>query len=261
MERSHKYLAVAEAAAFEAAFLLLAWLLEPRGGYGWYSKAVMILLALAGLAIHGLRGRYNPLPRDTSFSLFWAASLALLFLCAAGLAAAAASLAGSLRLVDPGILLVDLVWFMVFVGFAEELFFRGYIQARLNEAFTSTYRSFLGIRFEWHQGTLITGLAFFGLPHLLTGVNPFRGSVHFDAATLLITASACFMGVVWGVIKERTGGVLVPAVFHGLLDFTVFGVGRATGPLFSAAAAGLVLFVFFTYMLPRMLGGITSSGS
>jgi len=248
-----KLLAVLEVSLFETAFFVSAWLLERGGGYGWYSKTVMIILGLAGLALHGLKGRYSPLPRNLARSLLWSAAVAALLLGGALAAIAASALAGTLRPVDPLAVLVDLAWFTVFVGFAEELFFRGYVQARLNEAFDSTYGSFLGVRFEWHQGTLITGVLFFGLPHLLTGVNPFTGYFHVGAATILMTLSACFMGVVWGVLKEETGGIILPAVFHGLLDFATFSVARATGIMFSAAAVGAALFLFFTYLLPRML--------
>ncbi|RJS90809.1 hypothetical protein CW705_05275 [Candidatus Bathyarchaeota archaeon] len=70
-----------------------------------------------------------------------------------------------------------------------------------------------------------------------------------------VTASACFIGVVLGVIKEKTGGVLLPAVIHGLLDFTTFGVGRVTGLLLSGIASAAALFLFFAFLFEKILLG------
>jgi len=220
-----------------------------------YSKAVMIVLGVLGLFLHGARGRYNPLPRDWGFSLKWSARVGLLFLACSVVAVAVSASLGFFRPVDAGALLVDFVWFLVFVGFAEETFFRGYVQERLNEVFSGVFGSFLGVRFEWHRGTLIAGVFFFGLAHLLGAVNPFTGRFALDYVLLGVTASACFIGVVLGVIKEKTGGVLLPAVIHGLLDFTTFGVGKVTGLLLSGIASVVALFLFFAFLFEKILLG------
>ena len=247
--------AVLEVSVFEALFFLSAWFFEAAvgGGYGWYSKAVMIVLGFLGLLLHRARGRYNPLPRDLGFSLKWSARVGLLFLACSAVAVAVSVFLGFFRPVDAGGLLLDFVWFLVFVGFAEELFFRGYVQERLNEVSTGKFGTFLGVRFEWHKGTLIAGVFFFGLAHLLGAVNPLTGRFALDTVLLGVTASACFMGVALGVIKEKTGGVLLPAVIHGLLDFTTFGVGRVTGLLLSGIASAAALFLFFAFFFERIL--------
>jgi len=247
--------AVLEVSVFEALSLLSAWFFESvaGGGYGWHSKAVMIVLGILGLFLHGLRGRYNPLPRDLGFSLKQSGYVAVLFLSCSAAAVAFFMFLGSFRSVDAEALLLDIIWFLVFVGFAEELFFRGYVQERLNEVFTGKFDGFLGVRFEWHRGTLISGVFFFGLPHLLGAVNPFTGRFSLDYVLLGVTASACFMGVVLGVIKEKTGGILLPAVIHGLLDFTTFSVGKVTGLLLSSIASAAALFLFFAFLYERIL--------
>jgi len=247
--------AVLEVSVFEALFFLSAWFFEAvmGEGYGWYSKAVMIVLGVFCLFLHGLRGRYNPLPRDLKFSLKWSGYVAVLFLSCSVTAVAFSAFLGFFRSVDAKALPLDLVWFLVFVGFAEELFFRGYVQERLNEVSTGKFGTFLGVRFEWHRGTLIAGVFFFGLAHLLGAVNPLTGRFALDTVLLGVTASACFMGVALGVIKEKTGGVLLPAVIHGLLDFTTFGVGRVTGLLLSGIASAAALFLFFAFFFERIL--------
>jgi len=247
--------AVLEVSVFEALFFLSAWFFEAvvGGGYGWYSKAVMIVLGVLGLLLHGARGRYNPLPRDLGFSLKWSGYVAGLFLACSAVAVAVSVFLGFFRPVDAWSLLLDFVWFLVFVGFAEELFFRGYVQERLNEVFTGRFGSFLGVRFEWHRGTLIAGVFFFGLAHLLGAVNPFTGRFALDAVLLGVTASACFMGVVLGVIKEKTGGVLLPSVIHGLMDYATFGIGRVTGLFVSSLASVAALFLFFVFFFEKIL--------
>ena len=102
---------------------------------------------------------------------------------------------------------------------------------------------------------------FFGLPHLLTGINLFTGRVLFSPLLIMVTIFACFLGVVWGVIREKTGGVWVSSVMHGFIDFLTFGVGRFTGLLVSNIAAIVALFLFFYLMFPRLLlEEIRSSG-
>ncbi len=247
--------AILEVSVFEAVFFVCAWHFEAALGrsYGWYSKAAMIFLGFGGLLLHGMRGRYYPLSRNLGFSLKWSAYVGLLFLSCSVVAAAFSIFLGSFRPPSVRTLLSDLVWFLVFVGFAEELFFRGYVQERLNEAFRGRFSSILGVRFEWHQGTLIAAVLFFGVPHLLTAVNPFTGRAIFSVGVLAVTASACFMGVVLGVIKEKTGGILLPTVIHGLLDFTVFGIGRATGLFISSITSVVALFLFFALCFERIL--------
>lgn len=62
-----------EVSVFETLFFLYAWFFEAvvDGEYGWYSKAVMIVLGVLGLLLHGARRRYNLLPRYIGFSLKW----------------------------------------------------------------------------------------------------------------------------------------------------------------------------------------------
>ncbi|RLE58239.1 MAG: hypothetical protein DRJ35_08260 [Thermoprotei archaeon] len=252
---SEKLKALIEVSILETVFFIIAWFFEAvlGNGYGWYSKSVMIILALLGLVVHGFRGRYNPMPKNLVFSLKWSAAIGVLFLFDILVALILSLFLGSFKAPNIYGILVDLVWFMVFVGFAEELFFRGYIQERLNDAFSERFKSILGVKFEWHQGTLIAGVMFFGIPHLLVAWNPFTGRLALSATIVAVAVSASFMGVIWGVLKEKTGGVILPAVFHGLLDFSVFGVGQMTGMLASGIASGIGVFVFFAFLFEKIL--------
>ena len=114
-------------------------------------------------------------------------------------------------------LLARIVLALVFVAFLEEVFFRGYIQSRLNESFGKPY-SFHGVSFG--AGLLIAA-AIFGLMHPLAApdeTTPWAWAVW--------TATG---GLIFGFLREKTGAVVTPAIVHGviLLPGVLFGaVGK-----------------------------------
>lgn len=109
-------------------------------------------------------------------------------------------------------LLRRLLTALVFVGLLEEFFFRGYVQSRLNEAFGRPY-SLGGV--DYGAGLVLAALVF-GLFHPLSvvGDNPW--------AWALWTAVG---GLTFGYLREKSGGVLTPALVHGvmLLPGVLFG--------------------------------------
>ncbi len=236
--------AILEVALAESAFFISAWVLQPPEGYGWHSKLVMIALALLGILAHGKLKEYGLIPKDFRESLKWSAYVLALFLTPSAL------LVAFYRSPVKEVL-INLAWFYIFVGLAEELFFRGYVQSRLNEAFTKKYGKFLWARVEWSQGTLITAVFFFGLPHLITSSNPLAGTFRVGLDDILITASAIFLGLVFGVVRERVGCVYVPAVLHGSIDFVTLGLEVPT--TYSASLSAFLIFVFFAFMFERMI--------
>jgi len=255
VSKGPRYTALVEVTVFLAIFFIVAWYLQAclGGSYGWGSKAVMIALALVGIFIHKDPKRYGLIPKDIRFSLKWSLYVALLFVTTSLAFIVVAFITGAARSVDLGTLAIDALWFFVFVGFAEELFFRGYIQSRLNEVFTAKYGSILGVKYQWTQGTLITGVFFFGIPHILTGINPFIGYVRITPMTIAIVGLACFIGIVLGVLRERTGGIILPTILHGFLDYVVFSMGRIMGFALSNAAAFTALLLFFTLLFHKIL--------
>ena len=86
-------------------------------------------------------------------------------------------------------------------GFGEEILCRGYFQSRLNRAFGRPF-SFYGVR--WGFGVIITAILF--------------GSMHFfhGTGTLWWGLWTIFAGLVFGFLREKTGGIVAPAIAHGL---------------------------------------------
>lgn len=97
-----------------------------------------------------------------------------------------------------------LVAVLIFVGFLEEVFFRGYVQSRLNDSFGKPFR-FRDV--EFGAGLLFTA-AVFGLFHPLTVAN------EMPWAWALWTAMG---GLIFGFVREKTGAVLAPAILHGAI--------------------------------------------
>lgn len=99
--------------------------------------------------------------------------------------------------------LVRVVQLLIFVGFLEEFFFRGYLQSRLNDAFGRPYR-FAGVAFG---AGLLVSAAIFGLAH------PLSSPVGTPWPWAIWTAAG---GLVFGILREKTGSALAPAIAHGL---------------------------------------------
>ncbi|MBX7099931.1 MAG: CPBP family intramembrane metalloprotease [Myxococcaceae bacterium] len=89
------------------------------------------------------------------------------------------------------------------VALPEEFFYRGYLQTRLRDAWPQG-RVFLGGRLG--KAFWVTQVLF-ALGHLAQGL-PFRTAVFFPA-------------LIFGWMRERTGGVVGAAVFHALCNLLV----------------------------------------
>ncbi len=242
-----KIIAIVETAIFEIAFFLSAWYLS-ASGQGWLPKVAMIILALLGIAAHKSPMSYGFSLRNPRKELKWNLYVLTLVFGLGGFIAYLCVLLGwsPPGEADPARIVGDFLWYLVMVGFAEELFFRGYVQSRLNEAFTREYNSLLGFRCTWHQGTLITAVFYFGLPHVLTDVNPLTGKFGISLQTLLIAASACFLGLIFGVMREKTGNIILPTVTHFSVVYSTFSLFPAIAGGFASVIAPMVsLFVFF----------------
>jgi uncharacterized protein len=99
--------------------------------------------------------------------------------------------------------------YAIFVGFGEEIIYRGYTQTRLNEAFGKPYQ-FFGVAFGW--GAIITALLF-GLTHvgILGWFLGISGKITWAWGFWTF-----FGGLVFSYIREKSGGILAPALLHGL---------------------------------------------
>jgi uncharacterized protein len=116
---------------------------------------------------------------------------------------------------SPAWLLASVGWLCIGAGLGEEVFYRGYLQSRLNVAFGLPWR--VGsVRFG--PGLVISALLF-GLLHALNPVNYYEGCYDFAWWSSVAATAA---GVFYGLLREKTGNILAGAVCHGLEDTLAF---------------------------------------
>jgi len=94
---------------------------------------------------------------------------------------------------------------LLYVGFPEELFFRGYLQQRFDDAFGRPRRLWGA---SWGPGLLLANVCFAGGHLLVTG----------DVSRL----NVFFPGLLFGWLQARTGAVIAPILFHGLCNIALF---------------------------------------
>jgi membrane protease YdiL (CAAX protease family) len=149
--------------------------------------------------------------RETTYSkqIPWAASAALLLalLCAPMLVVVYYR-----RPFVPTLLTVS--WLVLGAGCGEEVFYRGYIQSRLNETFGRPFRLF-NVNFGF--GLLLASFLF-GFLHALNSVDYFHGRFTFAWGFCLTGIGA---GLFYGCLREATGSVLASMTCHAVVDVLV----------------------------------------
>ena len=113
------------------------------------------------------------------------------------------------------------IWQFVFSGFGEEFVWRGYVQSRLNQAFGRPM-SLFGIQFG--VGLIIVSLLF-GLFHAFNTYDPALG---FSSLSWGWALYASVAGLLFGMLREKTGTLVSPGLAHGLPD----AVGEALARIF-----------------------------
>jgi hypothetical protein len=118
------------------------------------------------------------------------------------------------------VIVSTVIWQFLFSGFGEELVWRGYVQSRLNQVFHKPWQ-IAGIQFG--PGLIITSLLF-GFFHAFNTYDPAAGRAELAWGWALFTT---FSGLMFGLLREKTGSLLAPGLAHGLPD----AVGEALGKL------------------------------
>ncbi len=100
--------------------------------------------------------------------------------------------------------------YAVFVGFGEEILYRGYLQSRLDQAFGTPWRiAGVPLGWGWALTSLIFGLSHVGLASALLGESSAGLTWAWGAWTAV-------GGLVFGFLRAKTGSILAPALLHGL---------------------------------------------
>jgi membrane protease YdiL (CAAX protease family) len=105
----------------------------------------------------------------------------------------------------------SLLWELVFGGAAEEVFYRGYVQSRVNGEFGRPWR-FMGVGFG--PGLLVSSLLY-GVAGAISAFRPWRGIYEISFA---VGVHALALGIFYGFMREATGDVGASTVANGLND-------------------------------------------
>ena len=114
-------------------------------------------------------------------------------------------------------------WLLLGAGCGEEIFYRGYIQSRVNMAFGRPFR-FFGVQFG--MGLLVSSLLF-GFLHALNSVDYFDRRFTFAWGFGVANVGT---GLIYGCLRESTGSVVAGAVTHAILDVLVIIPGLISAP-------------------------------
>jgi membrane protease YdiL (CAAX protease family) len=120
-----------------------------------------------------------------------------------------------------GMLLVSILLTVLLAIITEEGFFRGWLWASLQRA---------GVT---ESGVVVWTSVAFAAWHLSTALLPtdFRPPL---AQVPIYILNAAVIGVIWGLMRQRSGSIVVTSVSHGVwngLVYTLFGVGSTLGVL------------------------------
>lgn len=108
--------------------------------------------------------------------------------------------------------LPQLLWVMIdqlfLVSVPEEIFFRGWLQGRLNRVFNASWNIF-GVRIGWSW--LFTAFLF-ALAHSLVTFQWWHFSIFFP-------------GLLFGWLKEKTGTITAASLFHCVSNLVAYWIG------------------------------------
>ena len=126
---------------------------------------------------------------------------------------------GALLLIPAGMQLSGsaLVFYPLFLGPAEELLFRGFIQSRLTMAFGRPWRT---AGAAWGPG-LILASVLFALFHVVN--LPALFALRWEPLWVLAVPTFAW-GAALGYLRERTDGLLAPILAHGVPQGIAFAV-------------------------------------
>jgi membrane protease YdiL (CAAX protease family) len=107
--------------------------------------------------------------------------------------------------------LLTVAWLVVGAGIGEEVFYRGYVQSRLNEVFGRPFHLW-GV--EFGAGLFVSSVLF-GFLHASNSVDYFHGRFTFAWG---FGVAAFGTGLLYGCLREINGSIVPGAVTHSILD-------------------------------------------
>ena len=108
-------------------------------------------------------------------------------------------------------LLKEFIWNILVGGFAEEFFYRGYIQSSINHEYKRNWK--LG-KITFGPGLLVSSILY-GLSRGLRTIKPWRGAYPISWSWTLFTFT---VGFFYGLIRESSGDIIGSGTANSLID-------------------------------------------
>ncbi|WP_374043747.1 CPBP family intramembrane glutamic endopeptidase [uncultured Paenibacillus sp.] len=104
--------------------------------------------------------------------------------------------------------LLQLIYYIVIIGFAEEIIFRGYLQTRISALISNNY-------FAIFTGSFMFAILHIPFQMVRSEMSLYEYITH-DWFDLLLKG---LMHLIFVFIYSRTKNIIAPSIAHGLLDF------------------------------------------
>jgi len=253
-----RYAALLEVCLVSLLLTFVGWLREAYLAYLkcsmlWHFgfPAFMMLIALLAITLPKRSFRiYGFLSRSPRFTLKWSLAFMAAFILPMVVSIVMSAALGAAKPagLSPLGIILNLVFYMVFVGLVEETYFRGYVQSRLNEVFEKRWRRlvFKAWEVDYGVGLLLTSVIF-ALMHIANYWNPITSRWE-PAWWMPIHILGCFVfGCLAGALREASD-IYTSASLHGGIMTAYTFLSIYTSELILNISLSISWFIFF-YLL------------
>jgi len=249
-----RYAALLEVCLVTLILTFVAWLHQTylSGIFlGFTFKTFMMLVALLAIILPKRSFRiYGFLPRSPRFTLKWSSAFIAAFILPTVVSIAMSAALGMAKPagLSPLGIILNVIYFMIFVGLVEEAYFRGYVQSRLNEVFERRWRRlvFKAWKVDYGIGLLLTSVIF-ALIHIANYWNPITSRWE-PVWWMPLHILGCFaFGCVAGAIREASDIYILASLHGGIMTAYTF-LSIYTSELILNVSLAISWFIFF-YLL------------
>lgn len=217
-----------------------------------YPSSIMFLALLAILLPRRSFRIYGFLPRNTIFTLKWCSIFIAVFTLPSLYSIVFSIALGISKSAEPSIhdIIQKVIDYMVFVGFFEEAYFRGYVQSRLNEVYEKRWRKLLFKEWSVNYGmSLPLTSIIFALVHIVHYWNPITSRWNPAWWMPIHILGAFAFGCLAGAIREASD-IYVSASLHGAIMTSYTLLSTYTNVLILNISLFTSWFIFF-YILSK----------
>ncbi|MEM2243997.1 MAG: CPBP family intramembrane glutamic endopeptidase [Archaeoglobaceae archaeon] len=253
MALGKRYAALPEVCLVTSILIFVAWLHEAYLSGIFVSisfKTFMMLIALLAIILPRRSFRiYGFIPKNLRFTLKWSSAFIAIFILPAAFSIAMSTALSVAKPVELSLLsiVLNVIFFMFFVGFVEEAYFRGYVQSRLNEVFKRRWRRlFFTLKVDYGTSLLLTSVIF-ALVHVVNYWNPVISRWE-PTWWMPLHILGCFaFGCVAGALREASD-IYVPASLHGSIMTAYTFLSLYTSELILNVSLFISWFAFFSLL-------------